>query len=92
MMIDSKQMIVQSNEVIVSNMGQEKVMLSIAKGKYYNLGELGGDIWDMLSEPKPINQLVSELIKVYDVDPVQCEQHVLNFLQHLFEEDLIKMN
>ena len=31
---------------IVSDMGGEKVMLSINNGKYYNLGEMGGEIWE----------------------------------------------
>ena len=31
---------------IVSDMGGEKVMLSIENGKYYNLGEMGGEIWE----------------------------------------------
>jgi hypothetical protein len=92
MIINDKQMIAQSKDIIVSNMGQEKVMLSVSNGKYYNLGELGGDIWDLLREPKSLNQIVSKLIKVYDVDQAQCEQHVLTFLKQLFEEDLIVIN
>ena len=28
-------------------MDGEKVMLSINNGKYYNLGEIGGDIWEL---------------------------------------------
>jgi hypothetical protein len=92
MIIDYKQKIMQANDVIVSNMGQETVMLSIANGKYYNLGELGGDIWERIRDPKPINQLISELIKVYDIDQAQCEQDVLTFLQHLLEEELIMVN
>ncbi|WP_256218531.1 lasso peptide biosynthesis PqqD family chaperone [Bacillus sp. MUM 116] len=91
-MIDPNQIFEQSKDVIVSNMGQEKVMLSIANGRYYNLGELGGDIWELLCEPKTINQLISELLEVYDVDRVQCEQQVSTFLRHLFEEQLIKFS
>ncbi len=30
---------------IVSDMDGETVMLCIQSGKYYNLGELGGEIW-----------------------------------------------
>jgi hypothetical protein len=90
MIIDSQMIIEKSNDVIVSNMGTEKVMLSIANGKYYNLGELGGDIWGLLNEPKSANQLTSELIKIYDIDEVQCKEDVLAFLQHLLKEELIK--
>lgn len=33
---------VQGTGNIVSDMGGEKVMLSVLNGKYYNLGEVGG--------------------------------------------------
>jgi hypothetical protein len=91
MIIDSQMIIEKSTEVIVSNMGNEKVMLSIANGKYYNLGELGGDIWELLNEPKSLNQLTSELIEMYEIDEVQCKQDILAFLQHLLKEELIKV-
>ena len=29
-------------------MGGEKVMLSVKNGKYYNLGEIGGEIWELI--------------------------------------------
>ena len=32
-------------------MDGEKVMLSIEKGKYYNLGLLGGVIWELIESP-----------------------------------------
>ena len=41
--------IVQSKGNMVSDMDGEKVMLNIEKGKYYNLGELGGTIWGSMS-------------------------------------------
>ena len=41
---------------IVSDMGGEKVMLSVNKGKYYNLGEIGGDIWELIRKIS-VNQI-----------------------------------
>lgn len=42
--ISLKCQIVQSEENIVSDMDGEKVMLNVRKGKYYNLGETGGNL------------------------------------------------
>ena len=36
------QVVVRAEGCIVSDMGNEKVMMSIRNGKYYNLGEVGG--------------------------------------------------
>ncbi|NRD76973.1 lasso peptide biosynthesis PqqD family chaperone [Bacillus sp. BRMEA1] len=74
---------------ILSDMDGEKVMLSIQNGKYYNLGTLGGEIWDLIGEPISIQEIVATLQLMYDVDPAQCEEHVSLFLRQLVDEGLI---
>ncbi|MDQ0256591.1 hypothetical protein J2S74_004013 [Evansella vedderi] len=76
---------------IVSDMDGEKVMLSISNGKYYNLGDIGGAIWDFIVEPISIYQLVSQLVSEYDVEFKECEQQVIDFLTHLKNEGLIEL-
>jgi hypothetical protein len=81
--------IVQGQGNIVSDKGGEKVMLSVHNGKYYNLGELGGRIWDLINEPIRVSQLVNALMVEYNVDQSECEQGVVSFLTHLTVEGLI---
>ncbi len=81
--------VVQGKGNIVSDMGGEKVMLSVHNGKYYNLGEIGGKIWDSIEEPIAVTQLVATLVADYDVDQTECEQQVISFLTHLMDEKLI---
>jgi len=76
---------------IVSDMGEEKVMLSVESGKYYNFGNVGGKIWDLMEESITINQLVITLIDIYDVEQNQCEQQVFSFIEQLLEEKLIEI-
>jgi hypothetical protein len=83
------QIVTQRKGNIVSNMGGEKVMLSIENGKYYNLGEVGGDIWDSIEAPLSISELVGKLITNYEIDKDTCINHVLTFLEMLKEEELI---
>ncbi|WP_419881704.1 lasso peptide biosynthesis PqqD family chaperone [Peribacillus sp. B-H-3] len=82
-------MVVQSPGNIVSNMDGEKVMLSIDKGKYYNLGVLGGEIWDCIKEPIALQDLCSHLTSQYNVAPEDCEHQVTAFLNQMLEEELI---
>ncbi|MCY9664546.1 lasso peptide biosynthesis PqqD family chaperone [Paenibacillus alginolyticus] len=81
--------VVQGKGNIVSDMGGEKVMLSVQNGKYYNLGEIGGIIWDAIEEPIAVKQLVANLVADYEVDQSECEQQVISFLTHLMDEKLI---
>ncbi|MGN7941330.1 lasso peptide biosynthesis PqqD family chaperone [Virgibacillus sp. 6R] len=74
---------------IVSDMDGEKVMLSILNGKYYNLGKIGGVIWDLIEKPISYPELVDSLVNNYDVDRGECEKQVLSFLESLKKEELI---
>ncbi|MBO0958863.1 lasso peptide biosynthesis PqqD family chaperone [Neobacillus sp. MM2021_6] len=83
--------VVQIKGNIVSDMGGEKVMLSVNKGKYYNLGEIGGDIWDLIGEEMAVKQLLETLMSNYDVKLSECEDHVISFLELLLDEGLIEI-
>jgi hypothetical protein len=74
---------------IVSDMNGEKVMLSIENGKYYNLGEVGGDIWDCINSINTVSQIIDELTDKYEVGKSLCETQVFEFLEHLHKEQLI---
>ena len=76
---------------IVSDMDGEKVMLSINDGKYYNLGEMGGEIWELMKDPISMQELVKELRSQYEVDQDECEEQVNSFLNQLLKENLIEM-
>lgn len=83
--------IVQGQGNIVSDMDGEKVMLNITNGKYYNLGEIGGHIWELISTPISVEELVATLMKEFDVEQEVCEEHTKIFLNHLLEEKIIHL-
>jgi hypothetical protein len=81
---------VQVNGNIVSDMGGEKVMLSISNGRYYNLGEVGGRIWELIEAPAAVAQIVEILLSEYKIERSECEQQVISFIQRLTKEGLIE--
>lgn len=84
-------LVAQTPGNIVSDMDGEKVMLSVEKGKYYNLGVLGGVIWELIEHPITGEEIVKNLLSQYKVDPKECEEEVMFFLNDLKEEELIKV-
>lgn len=90
--ISLEQVVSQVEGNIISDMDGEKVMLSINNGKYYNLGTIGGEIWDQIIEPKSIQALINSLIEIYDVEEEECKDQVLFFLNKLLEENLINIS
>lgn len=80
---------VQNSGNIVSNMNGEKVMLNVNRGKYFNLGKTGGEIWELLKEPTTVKQLVAILTTEYEIDEEECAEQITSFLEVLLKEELI---
>lgn len=79
----------QAAGFLASDMDGDKVMMSIESGKYFNLGEIGGRIWELIEQPKTIEQVVDALMLEYEIDKEQCETQVGAFIQSLYDNELI---
>ncbi|MFE0557446.1 lasso peptide biosynthesis PqqD family chaperone [Paenibacillus sp. NPDC058910] len=91
-LITTDALVVQSEGFLVSDMDGEKVMLSIENGKYYNLGRIGGRIWEFISSPVTISNMVDQLVLEYEIEPELCEQQVRLFLKQLATEGLVQVD
>lgn len=91
-LITTDALVVQSEGFLVSDMDGEKVMLSIENGKYYNLGRIGGRIWELVSSPVTISNMVDQLVLEYEIEPELCEQQVRLFLKQLATEGLVQVD
>ncbi|MDF9845422.1 MULTISPECIES: lasso peptide biosynthesis PqqD family chaperone [unclassified Paenibacillus] len=84
--------LVQQPGNIASDMDGEKVMLNIKNGKYYNLGEVGGEIWSAMAQPAPISRIVEVIRETFDVPAETAERDVLEFVHSLLAEDLVAID
>lgn len=89
--ISIKAVVSQVEGNIVSDMDGEKVMLSIENGKYYNLGEIGGEIWEHMKEPISIQNLINTLVAQYEVEERTCIDQVIRFIDDLADQGLVKI-
>ncbi len=88
--ISTESIIVQSPGNIISDMDGETVMMSIDNGKYYNLGVIGGYIWENIKTPISIKSLISKLTAEFNVEASECQKDVFAFLEQLLEEKIIR--
>ncbi|MDN4861136.1 lasso peptide biosynthesis PqqD family chaperone [Priestia aryabhattai] len=84
-------LVIQSEGNVVSDMDNEKVMLNIENGKYYNLGRIGGDIWELIDKPTLVSELIDNIMAKYDVNKEKCEAEVISFLGSMYQENLVKV-
>ena len=82
----------QAEDMVVAAIDNEKVMMSVEKGKYYSLDPVGSGIWEILETPIRVSDLIDRLLTRYDVDRATCEKDVLLFLERLREDGIIEVH
>lgn len=78
--------------LMTADMNGSAVMMDIMSGKYYNLGEVGGRIWELLEQPMTVTALVEKLTAEYDVSAERCRTDMEPFLMKLLERGLLEQN
>ncbi len=91
MAITTADKIVRSDEPVWSPAGEEVVMLSVEKGKYFGLNEIGAAIWERIERPLGVGALCEALQGVFDVSPERCEAEILPFLDLMLAKGLIRL-
>lgn len=86
------QVVVQTEGNLVSDMNGETVLMSVAQSKYYNMGQIGGRIWELIQQPSAVGQVIDQLLEEYEIDRSTCEAHVIAFLSNLNREGLVRIN
>ena len=83
--------IARSEGFITSTVDDEVMMMSIEKGHYYGLDDIGSHIWQQLENPVRVADLCAQLSTEFNVDQDQCETDVLAFLNELADEGMISI-
>ena len=90
-MISMDAIVTQVKELVASRVDNEIVMMSIEHGNYYSLDPIGSRIWKLIEAPIKIKKLTNLLMEEFEVDSKTCEQDVLNLLNEMYKEKVIKI-
>ncbi len=83
--------IVRSENFITATVDNDIVMMSLEKGAYFGLDDIGSTIWEQIGEPKRVSTICTHLISQFEVDQSQCEADVLAFLNDLAAEGMVQI-
>lgn len=92
MKISEKSVVIRNNNIDVTEIDSEKVMMDLNKGRYFSLNKVGSRIWDMLENKIMVQDLINLLLNEYDVNYEECKEKVLNYLNDLYKGGLIEFN
>jgi len=80
-----------ANNLISAPVDVEIVILSVERGTYYGLDQIGTEIWQRLESPVRVDVLCEDLAAKYAADRQTIERDVLALLESLLAEGLITM-
>jgi hypothetical protein len=79
------------DKFLISQLGDEMVLMDIQQGHYINVNPVGSFIWNQLVAPVVVKDLIFSLTEEYDIPAVQCEEETLNFLQKMKEHNMLNI-
>jgi len=92
MNINNDSIIAVMQDQVYTNLEDEVVILSLKDGVYYGLNPVGAQIWNLIQEPRSVQEILEILLSQFEVEPKRCEEDVLKLLQELASRGLIKVS
>lgn len=90
--MNEKSIISLVKKLDVTDLAGEKVMIDFETGKYFLLKGSANEIWDILYEAEngiSVEDIISKLLSIYEVEYDVCKTSVFQFLDHLLKLEFI---
>jgi hypothetical protein len=81
-----------SNAPVATEVDREVVLMNLARGRCYGLGESGSAVWRRLGSSIRVDDLCRELMHEYAADPDVLKKDVIALLEQLQEEGLLQVS
>ena len=86
-------MMIRRNEGwLATYAGSELLMMSVDKGLYIALTEVGARIWELLETPHTMESLCEELCREFDVSPDLCRKEVETFCSKMIKHGAVSID
>ncbi|MCL4672321.1 MAG: lasso peptide biosynthesis PqqD family chaperone [Sphingomonadaceae bacterium] len=76
-------------DLLAVEMDGDLVMMSIERGEYYGVGEVGTRIWELIERPQTLAELVAALCSEFEIGEAQCRSDIVAFLGELESNGLV---
>jgi hypothetical protein len=90
-MVSLNSTVVASENQVSSDLGGEIVCLNHKSGVFYGLDGVGARIWELIQDPRTVNEIRDIVLEEYDVEPGRWERDLLALLEQLAAEGLIRV-
>jgi hypothetical protein len=75
--------------LLISELGDEMVMMDVESGNYIGLNQTGRVIWELIEQPLKVDDLIKQLLSRYDISYEECSQDTLEYLNKMNEQKIL---
>lgn len=79
------------NRVLVTELGDDMLMMNIESGNYLQLNKAGKIIWKKIEKPVEVVMLVSYLSDLFKARQEDCYKETISFLHTMKEKNLLEL-
>jgi len=83
--------VVRNKDIIFSEVDGEVVLLSPDMKEYLGMNETGSRIWEMMGKNIPINAILNEVKKEFELDDLIYENQIIEFVNELIYHELVEI-
>ena len=85
-------MIRRQGDWLSAKVGDELVMMSAASRHYVGLSQVGARIWELIEQPRSLDEVCALLQEEYEVSPDVCRGEVETFLRELMDHGAVALD
>ncbi|NDJ61568.1 MAG: PqqD family protein [Chloroflexi bacterium] len=90
-MISLDSTVVAADNQVSTDLADEIAILNLQNGVYYGLTPVGAYVWKLLQQPQAVRGICAAVLVAYDVEPERCERDILELLDDMAAQGLIKV-
>ena len=84
-------LIARNPQVCAAELDGEICLFEPVKAEYFNLNGTGSAIWNLLEQPADVEQLLTELLDLYDVDSSTCRRETEAFIAEALKRGMLQV-
>ncbi len=89
--VTERSTVVAAKHQVSSDLGEEVAIPDLGAGMYYGLNEVGARIWELVQEPRKVEEIQAVILDEYEVAPASGKRDVLALLQQLADNRLVEV-
>lgn len=89
-LIGSNVLVRADEGLLTAEVNGELIGMSVEQGTCYGFNGVGTRIWDLLAEPRSLDDLCAQLLTEFEVDADRCKAEVIALLEELRAEGLVR--